>query len=119
VSGSVSRAQVRSFRVRAQQLQRAPGDPAATLAATDVLDIGVQDTGPDGGTWALAIRGVDRLCGRELSSFNDHRVLMTLAIAATRANGPTHLTYPHAYRISYPEFLDAMNGIGANMECVS
>jgi len=68
---------------------------------------------------SLAIRGVDRLCGRELSSFNDHRVLMSLAIAATRANGPTHLTYPHAYRISYPEFLDAMNGIGANMECVS
>lgn len=43
------------FRVRAQQLDRAEG----TLADTAVLDIGAQDTGPDGGRWALAVRGVD------------------------------------------------------------
>ncbi|SBT39264.1 winged helix DNA-binding domain-containing protein [Micromonospora auratinigra] len=47
--------QVRNFRIRAQQLDRAGG----TLADTAVLDIGVQDTGPDGGRWALAVRGVD------------------------------------------------------------
>ena len=29
------------------------------MTDTAVLDIGVQDTGPDGGMWALAIRGVD------------------------------------------------------------
>src|SRR3712207_3307984 len=39
----------------AQQLDRDSG----TLTDTDVLDIGVQDTGPDGGLWALANRGVD------------------------------------------------------------
>ncbi len=44
-----------AFRVRAQQLDRAQGP----LADTAVLDIGVQDTGPDGGRWALATRGVD------------------------------------------------------------
>lgn len=42
-------------RVRAQQLDRATG----ALADTAVLDLGVQDTGPDGGLWALALRGVD------------------------------------------------------------
>ncbi|MET7470753.1 winged helix DNA-binding domain-containing protein [Micromonospora sp. NPDC005222] len=47
--------QVVNFRVRAQQLDRAQG----TLADTAVLDIGVQDSGPDGGRWALATRGVD------------------------------------------------------------
>ena len=47
-------AQVRAFRVRAQQLDRGQG----TLADTAVLDIGVQDTGPDGARWALANRGV-------------------------------------------------------------
>ncbi|HVW70358.1 MAG TPA: 3-phosphoshikimate 1-carboxyvinyltransferase [Steroidobacteraceae bacterium] len=68
----------------------------------------------------LTIRGVERLRGgRDLSSFNDHRVLMSLAIAATRADDSTRLTYPHAYRISYPDFLDAMNAIGARMECVA
>jgi hypothetical protein len=52
---SLSREQVLGFRVRAQQLDRAAG----TLEDTAVLDIGVQDTGPDGGLWALANRGVD------------------------------------------------------------
>jgi hypothetical protein len=52
---SVVREQVLGFRVRAQQLDRAHG----SLDDTAVLDIGVQDTGTDGGLWALANRGVD------------------------------------------------------------
>ncbi len=51
----LTREQVLGFRVRAQQLDREQG----SLADTAVLDIGVQDTGTDGGLWALAIRGVD------------------------------------------------------------
>ncbi|MET0435158.1 MAG: crosslink repair DNA glycosylase YcaQ family protein [Cellulomonas sp.] len=53
----VSTGQVRRYRVRAQQLDRAPD---AARAATDaaVLGAGVQDTGPDGALWALALRGV-------------------------------------------------------------
>ncbi len=50
----VSREDVLRYRVHAQQLDRSP-DAAATDA--DVLDLGVQDTGPDGAAWALAIRG--------------------------------------------------------------
>ena len=53
--GEVDRRQVLGLRVRAQQLDRAQG----ALADTAVLDLGVQDTGPDGGRWALALRGVD------------------------------------------------------------
>ncbi len=52
---SYTREQVLGFRLRAQQLDRDKG----TLADTAVLDIGVQDTGPDGASWALALRGVD------------------------------------------------------------
>jgi hypothetical protein len=52
---AVSREAVLASRVRAQQLDRTHG----TLADTAVLDVGVQDTGPDGARWALAIRGVD------------------------------------------------------------
>lgn len=55
VSSSVDRRAVLGLRVRAQQLDRDQG----TLADTAVLDIGVQDTGPDGALWALAVRGVD------------------------------------------------------------
>ena len=52
---SCTREQVLAFRVRAQQLEREQG----TLADTSALDIGVQDTGPDAASWALALRGVD------------------------------------------------------------
>jgi hypothetical protein len=68
VTALITRAQVLGFRMRAQQLDRDAGD----VADTAVLDIGVQDTGPDGGRWALAIRGVgvaelsDRELAREL-----------------------------------------------------
>jgi hypothetical protein len=51
---TLTREQVLSFRVHAQQLDRAEG----TVADTAVLDLGVQDTGTDGGPWALALRGV-------------------------------------------------------------
>ena len=52
---SLTREQVLGFRVRAQQLDR----PAGGARDADVLDLGVQDSGTDGGLWALAVRGVD------------------------------------------------------------
>ncbi len=52
---AIARSQVIGLRVRAQQLDQATN----TLAQADVLDLGVQDTGPDGAAWALAVRGVD------------------------------------------------------------
>ena len=48
----VSRDAVLRHRVHAQQLDGSgPGDD------TSILDLGVQDTGPDGAGWALALRG--------------------------------------------------------------
>jgi len=64
----------------------------------------------------LRVTGVDSLRGAAMSSFNDHRVLMSLAVAATRATGRSALTYPRAYRISYPTFLEAMTSVGLTME---
>ena len=63
----------------------------------------------------LVVKGVERLSGAALSSFNDHRILMSLAVAASRARGESTLTYPHAYEISYPQFYDAMRAIGVPM----
>jgi cyclohexanecarboxylate-CoA ligase len=60
----------------------------------------------------LVFEGVDQLHGARLSSLNDHRVLMALTVAGSTATGVTELSFPHAYRISYPEFLDHMNALG-------
>ncbi|HEX2144095.1 MAG TPA: crosslink repair DNA glycosylase YcaQ family protein [Glycomyces sp.] len=51
----IDRHQVLRYRVHVQQLDREHGE----LADTAILDLGAQDTGPDGARWALAIRGVD------------------------------------------------------------
>ncbi|MEZ0449243.1 winged helix DNA-binding domain-containing protein [Cellulomonas sp. ICMP 17802] len=54
---TVTRGQVLRYRVHAQQLDR----PTSTRRRPDdaaILDLGVQDTGPDGALWALALRGV-------------------------------------------------------------
>jgi hypothetical protein len=53
----VTRQQVLRYRVHVQQLDR-PVDPARPPDDAAILDLGVQDTGPDGALWALALRGV-------------------------------------------------------------
>lgn len=63
----------------------------------------------------VEIEGVQQLRGAALNSFDDHRVLMSLATAATVAEGSSTLTFPNAYRISYPDFLKDMNGLGLDM----
>ena len=60
----------------------------------------------------MEFEGVDRLHGAELSSYNDHRILMALTVAGSCATGMTEISFPHAYRISYPEFVDHMNALG-------
>ncbi|WP_100445118.1 winged helix DNA-binding domain-containing protein [Glycomyces xiaoerkulensis] len=74
----IDRRQVLRYRVRAQQLDRERG----AVADTAVLDIGAQDSGPDGSGWALALRGVDL----SAASDDDFVLLWTLRGA------------PHRYR---------------------
>jgi Winged helix DNA-binding domain len=66
VAAPITRTQVLGFRVASLQLDRETGG----LADAAVLDLGVQDTGPDGGLWALAVRGVavSKLSGDELAT---------------------------------------------------
>jgi 3-phosphoshikimate 1-carboxyvinyltransferase len=55
---------------------------------------------PDG----LTITGPTRLRGADTDSETDHRVAMSLAVAALVAEGPTRLARPEAAAVSYPEF---------------
>jgi cyclohexanecarboxylate-CoA ligase len=85
-------------------------DRAAAILQLNAMG-GDLELSPEG----LRVRGVEGLVGARLSSFNDHRILMSLAVASSRVRGHSTLTYPHAYRISYPRFLDAMNTLGVPM----
>lgn len=63
---------------------------------------------PDG----LIIRGGRRLTGGETQSFNDHRIAMAMAIAATVADGPVVIEGAEAVNKSYPKFFEDFQALG-------
>jgi 3-phosphoshikimate 1-carboxyvinyltransferase len=60
---------------------------------------------PDG----LEIQGGAALQGATVDSFTDHRVAMSLAIAALRVHGTTTLHRAEAAAISYPNFVETLS----------
>ncbi|HZA71515.1 MAG TPA: crosslink repair DNA glycosylase YcaQ family protein [Propionibacteriaceae bacterium] len=86
-----TRADALAYRIHAQQLDRPSAPRELTDAAT--FDIGVQDTGRDGASWALANRGVPVRSSEELEGSD------AVALAWTLRGSP------HYYR--RPELFDA------------
>jgi cyclohexanecarboxylate-CoA ligase len=107
LSTLASRARGRTVLSHVAHVRLKESDRVASMLQLRKMGARVEFDGND-----MEFEGVDRLHGVELSSFNDHRVLMALTVAGSTADGVTELSYPHAYRISYPEFLDHMNAIG-------
>ena len=72
-----TRADVLAYRIHAQQLDRSP---AAEHSVTDtaILDFGVQDTGRDGASWALANRGMPVPNAEALESSDEVALAWTL-----------------------------------------
>ena len=62
---------------------------------------------PDG----MEITGGTPLTGAELDSFTDHRIAMSLAIAALNASGSTTINRAEAASVSYPDFFDTLERI--------
>jgi 3-phosphoshikimate 1-carboxyvinyltransferase len=102
-----SRARGRSALGHVAHVRLKESDRVASMLQLRKMGARVEFDGND-----MTFEGVERLRGATLSSFNDHRVLMSLAVAGSIAAGVTELSYPHAYRISYPEFLEHMNALG-------
>ncbi|WP_019508126.1 3-phosphoshikimate 1-carboxyvinyltransferase [Pleurocapsa sp. PCC 7319] len=62
---------------------------------------------PDG----LEITGGNDLKGAEVDSFTDHRIAMSLAIAALNAQGKTTIHRAEAASISYPNFVSTLTEV--------
>lgn len=62
---------------------------------------------PDG----MSIEGHASLTGAEVDSYTDHRIAMSLAIAALRATGMTTIHRAEAAAISYPDFVPTLQSI--------
>ncbi|MBV9818770.1 MAG: 3-phosphoshikimate 1-carboxyvinyltransferase [Solirubrobacterales bacterium] len=107
LSTLASRARGRTVLSHVAHVRLKESDRVASMLQLRRMGARIEFDGTD-----LEFQGVPGLRGAALSSFNDHRVLMALGIAGSTATGVTELSYPHAYRISYPEFLEHMNAIG-------
>ncbi len=73
-----------------------------TVMANQLNAMGAQVTErPDG----MEVTGGHPLTGTEVDSFTDHRIAMSLAIAALRSTGVTTIHRAEAAAISYPNFV--------------
>ena len=64
----------------------------------------------------LIFEGVKEFAGGvKTRSFNDHRIAMTLAIAATRCADPVTVDDFACIAKSYPDFLDKYIGLGGDV----
>jgi 3-phosphoshikimate 1-carboxyvinyltransferase len=64
----------------------------------------------------LEITGVKSLRGAYLHGWNDHRIVMALAIAGLKAEGETTVDNADSVGISFPGFVDVMRKLGSNIK---
>ena len=92
----LTRAQVIGHRIAAQQLDRPPASGRRTTDAA-ILDLGVQDSGRDGASWALANRGVAIASAAALAEAGELALVWSLRVS------------PHCYRRS--ELVEVMTAV--------
>lgn len=85
---------------------------ASVTAVLSALGADVSE-GPD----FLEIRGKDALAGGvKVDSFNDHRIAMMAAIAATRCEKPVTITGAECVAKSYPDFWEDYEALGRKIQ---
>ena len=102
----------------AEGMSRVSGAEELRVKETDRLAVMARQLGAMGARIeefadGLTIEGVGALHGADVDSETDHRVAMSLAVAAQVASGPTQLHRPEAAAVSYPGFWDDLERLQA------
>ncbi|HIE33942.1 MAG TPA: 3-phosphoshikimate 1-carboxyvinyltransferase [Candidatus Altiarchaeales archaeon] len=63
----------------------------------------------------LEINGVKELKSAKLHGWNDHRIVMSLAVVALRANENVVIDSAESIGISFPEFIETMKALGCDI----
>ena len=63
----------------------------------------------------LEIQGVKSLHAGQVDCFNDHRIAMAMAVAATRSTGPVTLIGAQCVEKSYPDFFEVYKDLGGDI----
>ena len=103
--------------VNAARLRDKESDRIASMEA-ELRKLGAEvSSTPD----SLTIRGcggAPRFGPVRVDGHNDHRIVMSLAIAATLGSAPVLIEGAEAISKSYPEFFDDLRRVGGCMEVV-
>jgi 3-phosphoshikimate 1-carboxyvinyltransferase len=83
--------------------------------ARAIVDLGGQ-AGVEGDDLVLAGGG---LRGGTTGALGDHRMAMSLTVAAIGSRGPVEVEGMEAADVSFPGFIDAMRGLGSSIEVVA
>jgi len=102
----------------AEGISRVSGAEELRVKETDRLAVMARQLGAMGARIeefadGLTIEGVGALHGADVDSETDHRVAMSLAVAAQVALGPTQLHRPEAAAVSYPGFWEDLERLQA------
>lgn len=94
--------------------------PQARIKETDRIRVMRQELGRMGGRVTelddgLVIEG-GPLRAAEVNGHGDHRVVMALAVAAMGAAGTTRIATAESAAVTFPNFIELMQGLGANIE---
>ena len=102
----------------AEGVSRVSGAEELRVKETDRLAVMARQLGAMGAVIeefadGMTIQGGVQLRGAEVDSETDHRVAMSLAVAAQIASGSTQLHRPEAAAVSYPTFWDDLERLQA------
>lgn len=98
----------------AARLRLKESDRLAAMADCLTLLGGHVEERPDG----LVIQGVPRLQGGRVPGCNDHRIVMSMAVAALGCEEAVEVTDPYSVEKSWPGFFEDFNRIGGNAHVV-
>ena len=67
---------------------------------------------------SLEIQGVKSLHGGEVESYVDHRIAMSMAIAAAKCEAPLTIIGAECVSKSYPDFWDVYKSLGGSFQII-
>ena len=83
------------------------------VMAEELAKMGVAvEIGPDD----MVVHGGRKVCGARVASHGDHRVAMALIACGLAAEGCTQVENAECAAVSFPNFFEVMNNMGAGIE---
>ncbi len=82
------------------------------IISRELVKIGIKVQENEDG---MILESSENLCGNELNSENDHRLFMAFCIAGMYVGNCT-VTNPESVKVSYPNFIEEMNRLGAKIQ---